>query len=206
MTQDEINKEEQEDNEEEKVFLILLIILLILLLIKFGITVYYLCKQNKQEPEPEPVLAVVLVDAIIVHNDQEQYLTGYRIEYHKSDVSNVAKTPDINAELKFAHYLKYTYTITNYTQSEMLYYVQVEKNYKENNLKLSYSLNDSSEESFENDYIAGQIAKGEKISINLFVKIVDNLIDADLSGNFSLNLTYFADDSETTEGENNGTI
>lgn len=192
-------EEKEKQKKKKKLFWIIFVLTLALIMSIVAVVVWWNIKNKNQKKTPEPTLAVVLVDALVAGGEQERYLTGYRIEYHKSDIANTAKTPDINADLRFAEYLKFTYTITNYTKSEMLYYVEVEKNYEEQNLKLYYSLDSGAEEQFKNNYIAGQIEKGKKICIDLYVKIEDNTLDADLSGKFSLSITYFADDAEINE-------
>ncbi len=184
----------QENPREEKMFLCYLWLVIISSIIKIILLFPATFNQQQAEPQPKEVLAVVLVDAMIVNNNQERYLTGYRVECHETDISNIAKTPDINANLRSKAYLKFVYTISNHTNSEMLYYIDIIKDYEEKNLILSYSLNDAEEKQFENNYISGQIVKKSTFVITLYVRIDDNSFDADLSGKFSLNITYFADE------------
>lgn len=207
QTKEEFCEDKQQEDADEIVFLIFILIFIFLFIIKNLLLTCFIYTRRVQVTvvETEPVLAIVLVDAMIADGTQEKYLTGYRVEYHKSDISNETKTPDVNANLKFAEYLKFTYIISNYTNSQMLYHVSVEKDYAEKNLKLSYSINYAEEKQFTEDYVAGQIGNGRTVIVCLYAKIADNELDADLSGKFALSITYFADDEDFEQGVKNGT-
>ena len=177
----------QENPKDELVFIYFLWLVIFIGLIQLFF--------EKEEPVvvAEPILAVVLVDSTIVGQQSETYLSGYRLECHPSDISNVATTPNINAILTENSYLKYTYTISNYTQNKMLYWVDVVKDYEEKNLTLSYTLDGGVETNLQSEYIAGQIDENTTFVISFYVKIANSSLDADLSGKFALSITYFAD-------------
>ncbi len=185
-----------QENPKEKLVLICYLWIVILVSIIQIIVLHFVLLKKEQVIPPKPVLALILVDASIVNKTQETYLTGYRVECHETDISNTAKTPDVDANLKFGNYLKFSYTISNNTNSEMLYEVDVIEDYQAKNLELSYSLNNAVEKPLLEDYIAGQISSNSTYVITFFVRISDNLFDADLSGKFSLNITYFADSEQ----------
>ena len=50
--------------------------------------------------------------------------------------------------------------------------------------------------SFSKEYISGQIQPNTNFVIELYVKIANSSFDADLTGKFSLGITYFADSEE----------
>lgn len=151
---------------------------------------YLLRKNNNADGS---VVAEITVDALMVNQHQEKYLEGYKVSCHQADVSNVFKTPDVSTSLTSKGYLKFVYTISNCTNSQMVYDVDVIKNYQEKNLSITYAINSGDEKELSNDYVAGQISKDSTIKITFFVRIADNSLDADLSGEFMLNITYFAD-------------
>ena len=65
--------------------------------------------------------------------------------------------------------------------------------YEEKNLTISYTLDGGVETDLQSEYIAGQIDENTTFVISLYVKIANSSFDADLSGKFALNITYFAD-------------
>ena len=184
----------QENPKQEKLFICFLWLFIFVRLIKLLLLYPPLFAEPAPKPvQPEPVLALVLVNAVVVGPENEKYLTGYRAEYHQSDISNTATTPDVSAVLTAGSYLRYTYTITNYTQNKMLYWVDIIKDYQEKNLTISYSLNREEEIDLQKEYIAGQIDQNSTFVISFFVRILNESFDADLTGKFALNITYFAE-------------
>ena len=183
----------QENPNDELVFICFLWFVIFVYLIQLFLLLPLFFEKEEPVVVAEPILAVVLVDSIIVGQDSETYLSGYRLECHPSDISNVATTPNVNANLTANSYLKYTYTISNYTKNKMIYWVDVVKDYEEKNLTISYTLDGGVETDLQSEYIAGQIDENTTFVISLYVKIANSSFDADLSGKFALNITYFAD-------------
>lgn len=191
--------------KDEFVFICYLWIVILFSIIDFMILFPFTLKSKDNTIKRKPLLAIVLVDAVLVDEitNVEDYLMGYRVECSETDISNSMKTPNVIANLNSQSFLKYSYTITNNTSAEMHYYVDIIKDYDEKNLRLSYSFDELAEQSLENDYILGQIMPKNKIVINLFVRIDDKLKESELSGSFLLNLTYF-NDNDINEGDANG--
>jgi hypothetical protein len=187
----------QENPKEENLFIGYLWLVIIVSIIQMILLFPIAFKKNEKKEPPKPVLAVILVDTMIVYDGGgSKYLSGYRIECHDTDISNIASTPDINADLSSNSYLKFVYTISNYTKNEMLYDVNVIPDYEVKNISITYSLNGSAEKEFSKEYISGQIQPSTNFVIELYVKIANSSFDADLTGKFSLGITYFADSEE----------